>query len=113
MDNSYNFKDRRVARILSVLENDPVAVIRNEYAAKMGGARRATAIINYDSAFIFISNFLYLNQYRNYNLKLINQLLNYYIIKSKKITNDIASAKGGTNAIQKVYLGINKEILHR
>ena len=57
-----------------------------------------------------MGNFLSFNRYKNYNLKLITQLLNYYISNSKKFLDDIENAKGDSDAIMKVYLNIRSKI---
>jgi hypothetical protein len=109
MDNCYDFKDNRVARLLSVLEDDPVASIRKDYLAVMKHGTRTT-VTDYFKAEIFAGNFLSFNRYRSYSLKFIDQLLNYYIANSTKILHDMADAKGDSDAIKKVYIKINSEI---
>ncbi len=109
MDNCYDFKDRRVARLLSVLENDPVISIRKDYLSKIKNGDRAT-LSDYSSAEIFVTNFLSFNRYKNYSLRLISQLLNYYIGNSKEFLADIKDAKGDSDAIAKVFLRIRNEI---
>jgi len=109
MDNCYNFEDKRVARLLSVLENDPVAAIRKDYLAKVKHGTRTT-LTDYFSADIFVGNFLSFNRYKAYSLRLIGCLLNYYISNSKKFLTDVKRARGDSDAIMKVFLSLRNEI---
>jgi hypothetical protein len=109
LDNCYDFKNSKVRRILSGLQNDPVKVIRSQYQEKVSNGVDVPKL-DYSSTEVFIGNFLTINKYDSYSIGFLKRVFNFYIKNNDAFLSAIENAQGSSEGISKVYKKIDRVI---
>lgn len=109
LNNCYNFKDKKILKVLLKLETDPMEFIRTQYNKKIK-LENEYPEEGFFFAELFANNFLWKNKYRDYSLKRITNIFEYYIQNKKKILSEIKLAKDDSAKIDKVYRKYNTYI---